>query len=126
MGELEQLLVEPHDRGLVNEDALRDVLRELLDGHPLTVPMLQHVFGVGGGVAAPSTKAQSLHRRPVAVGGPCWCRKRCGSARRQPTDNERMALRQRGLYADDLVAPRGIGSAPSYPWHGCEGGLGGV
>lgn len=43
--ELEGLLVQAHDRGLVNENALRDVLKELIDGHPLTVPMLMQVFG---------------------------------------------------------------------------------
>lgn len=43
--ELEGLLVQAHDRGLVNENALRDVLRELVEGEPLTVPMLMQVFG---------------------------------------------------------------------------------
>lgn len=44
--ELEGLLVQAHDRGLVNENALRDVLKELVDGASLTVPMLMQIFGV--------------------------------------------------------------------------------
>lgn len=43
--ELEALLIQAHDRGIVNENALGDVLKELVDGEPLSVPMLMHVFG---------------------------------------------------------------------------------
>lgn len=43
---LEGYLVAAHDRGLINENALLAVLRELLAGQPLTLSMLSSVFGV--------------------------------------------------------------------------------
>jgi hypothetical protein len=35
-----------HDRGIVNEDALEEVLKALIDGQPLTRDHLIQIFGV--------------------------------------------------------------------------------
>lgn len=43
---LEGLLVAAHDKGLVNENALLEVLRELLAGQRLTLDQLSRIFGV--------------------------------------------------------------------------------
>lgn len=43
---LEGLLIAAHDKGLVNENALLEVLRELLAGQRLTLDQLSRIFGV--------------------------------------------------------------------------------
>jgi hypothetical protein len=44
--QLEGFLVTLHDRGVVNEDALLAVLKDLLDNKPLTLLQLAAVFGI--------------------------------------------------------------------------------
>jgi hypothetical protein len=44
--QLEGALVAAHDRGLVNETAVLEVLRELLQRQPLTLDRLVRIFGV--------------------------------------------------------------------------------
>lgn len=44
---LARVLTDLHDRGLVNEVALLEVLQHLIDGAPLTLDHLIAIFGVG-------------------------------------------------------------------------------
>lgn len=43
--QLEGFLVTLHDRGVVNEDRLLELFKNLLDGQPLRIDQLSAVFG---------------------------------------------------------------------------------